>query len=330
MDFGGKIVVFGGDFRETLPTVRHASEQQIINVCINRSMLWRNIHKIKLKTNMRVSRAANQEEAQSFADFLLRVGEGREPTVDGKIRLPDSIVSKSKSVKDFVKESFPNLSNNVGNGEYFAKHVILTPTNADVHDINSICCESLSNIQSKTYISADSVEEDLGHVFPMEYLNSLTPSGMPKHKLELKVGVPVLLLRNLNPAQGLCNGTRMIVTGLHPHVIEAKIITGDQAGQSVFLPRITLQPSDNGMPFVLRRRQFPLTLAFAITINKAQGQTLEKAAVYLPTDVFGHGQLYVALSRPTSPAGLKVYTQNGSINNKQGVYTKNVVYRSVL
>ena len=76
--------------------------------------------------------------------------------------------------------------------------------------------------------------------------------------------------------------------------------------------------------------QFPITLAFAIIINKAQGQTLEKAAIYLSTDVFGHGQLYVALSRPTSPAGLKVYTQNGSINNKQGVYTKNVVYRSAL
>ena len=122
------------------------------------------VHFGDVKSRTRVSRAANQEEAQSFADFLLRVGEGREPTVDGKIRLPDSIVSKSKSVKNFVKESFPNLSNNVGNGEYFAKQVILTPTNADVHDINSLCCESLSNIQSKTYVSADSVEEDLEHL----------------------------------------------------------------------------------------------------------------------------------------------------------------------
>ena len=80
------------------------------------------------------------------------------------------------------------------------------------------------------------------------------------------------------------------------------------------------------MPFVLRRRHFPLILAFAITINKAQGKTLEKAAVYLPTDVFDHGQLYVALSRPTSPGGLKVFTQNGSINNKPGVHTKKLTY----
>jgi len=102
-----------------------------------------------------------------------------------------------------------------------------------------------TNIQSKTYISAGSSEDDLGQVFPMEYLNSLTPSGMPKNKLELKVGVPVLLLRNLNPAQGLCNGTRIIVTGL-----EAKIITGDQAGQSVFLVSTHIGITINKAQFV--------------------------------------------------------------------------------
>ena len=105
---------------------------------------------------------------------------------------------------------------------------------------------------------------------------------MHPHKLELKVGAPLMLIRNLNPAQGLCNGTRLVISALHPHVVEAIIIIGDRSGQSVFIPRITLQPSDNAMPFVLRRRQFPLNLAFAITINKAQCQTLQNTAVYLP------------------------------------------------
>ena len=102
VSYGGKILIFGGDFRQTLPTLRHGSEHQIIGACIKRSMLWNNIHVIKLKTNMRITGAANQEEAKAFADFLLRVGEGREPTTDGKIRLPDSIVSWEKTVNEFV------------------------------------------------------------------------------------------------------------------------------------------------------------------------------------------------------------------------------------
>ena len=82
---------------------------------------------------------------------------------------------------------------------------------------------------------------------------------------------------------------------------------GQHARKRVFLPRIPLCPSDDEMfPFRFKRKQFPIRLSFAMTINKAQGQTIAHAGVYLPEPVFSHGQLYVALSRATARSNIKV------------------------
>jgi ATP-dependent DNA helicase PIF1 len=153
-------------------------------------------------------------------------------------------------------------------------------------------------------------------------------NGLPPHKLDLKVNAPIILIRNINQTAGLCNGTRLIVTQLLAKVIEARIMTGTAIGNRVYLPRITLTHTDKELPFTFKRKQFPIKLCYAMTINKSQGQSLSKIGVYLPDPVFSHGQLYVALSRATSPYALKILTV--PVPNEHINETKNIVYSDFL
>ena len=123
--------------------------------------------------------------------------------------------------------------------------------------------------QQRVYRSSDKIlDADMAHQYPVEFLNTICASGMPHHKLQVKVGCPIMLLRNFDPANGHCNGTRYVVTSLHNHIIEATIATGAHAGNVIFIPRIPIAPSDNIFPFQMQRRQFPIRLCFGITANK--------------------------------------------------------------
>ena len=84
--------------------------------------------------------------------------------------------------------------------------------------------------------------------------------GLPSHKLTLKVGAPIMLLRNINQTKGLCNGNRMILTHIGERVLKADIITGSHIGKEVLIPRIILLHGDTKLPFTLRRREFPIRL----------------------------------------------------------------------
>jgi PIF1-like helicase/UvrD-like helicase C-terminal domain len=208
-----------------------------------------------------------------------------------------------------------------------AKKVILTPKNDCVHKLNDDVLMRLEG-EENIYLSIDRIKSDDDGVhiqFQMELLNSVTPSGLPLHQLKLKVGSTIMLLRNLSLTKGLCNGTRLIVMQLKPNTIVATIASGSKTGNMVIIPRISLDTTkDPSLPFVLERHQFPVRLAYAMTINKAQGQTFETVGIFLPDVCFGHGELYVAFSRSRSFSNIKF--QNFGNNNK----TKNVVYTEIL
>lgn len=150
---------------------------------------------------------------------------------------------------------------------------------------------------------------------------------IPKHELNFKVGCVVMLMRNLNQIMGLCNGTRMVLTKCLKNSVECQILTGSHVGTKHLIPRIEMEPTDSNWPFVFKRIQFPLQICFAMTINKIQGQSLDRVGLYLPQPVFTHGQLYVAVSRVTSPDGLHILIESDT--GKSNHITANVVFDEV-
>jgi len=344
--FGGKVVVFGGDFRQIPPVVPRGTQSQIEQASLRFASFWPHVETLKLTENMRVVQDPHND---AFIQFLLRVGEGREPSVtsgsiSSLIRIPDQYVFRPivpddpnllhSAEKHFIRTIYPGISTGPLSPEIMADRVLLTPLNATVDLLNSLATDMTPG-QSVVYNAMDCIPNedspDAGHYSP-EFLSTMNPAGLPPFKLELKVGQPIILIRNMNPARGLCNGTRLIVRHLGQKFIEAEIMVGVNQGHSALFPRVPIMNSDHDIAFPIkfRRTQFPIKPAFAITINKSQGQTLNRVGLHLPQPVFSHGQLYVALSRCTSPQHLKILIENGAIEGKQGTYTRNIVYKRLL
>ncbi|CAN1140320.1 ATP-dependent DNA helicase PIF1 [Linum perenne] len=187
------------------------------------------------------------------------------------------------------------LSENFGAAEYFAKRAILAPFHEIVSQINSYMLDQFPG-EEMCYHSYDSIQSDCVNPYvvedelPLEFLNYLQMENFPNHQLTLKVGVQVILLRNIDQTTGLCNGTRMMIRTFGTWFIEVKILMG----------------THKSLDFNLVRRQYPIALSFAMTINKSQGQTLHSVGLCLKRHVFTHGQLYVVLSRVTRKSGLKI------------------------
>jgi ATP-dependent DNA helicase PIF1 len=340
LPFGGKTVVFGGDFRQILPVIPKGSRADIVHATINSSYLWRRCHVLTLSKNMRLQYSSNSienEQLTVFAQWILDIGDGKiGEAQDGDfiIEIPQDLLIQSTSnlIGDIVDEIYPNLLDNIYTPNFFQNRAILAPTLEVVDKINDYVLALIPG-DSKEYLSCDSIpkcSDDVGvdcRWITTEFLNDIKCSGLPNHKLILKIGVVVMLLRNINVSSGLCNGTRLIVNYMGTSVIGAKIVTGTHIGDEVYISIYNLIPSDANVSISFQRRQFPMCVCFGMTINKSQGQSLEYVGLYLPRPVFTHGQLYVAVSRVTSRKGLKILIVDDESRPKSN--TINVVYPEV-
>ncbi|XP_058784405.1 uncharacterized protein LOC131659195 [Vicia villosa] len=252
--FGGKVVVFGGDFRQILPVILRGSRLDIIA---------RN-HKRFLHL------ALCQEEG--------RLGGPNDGTTE--IDFP------------------PDFLDNYRDYNYMKNMAILASTIDMVDKINDHVLALMPG-DLRDYYSSDAVDhseihdKDMLDVLTPEFLSSLKNSRLPNHHIKLNIDTPIMLMRNIDQSEGLCNGTRLI----------------------------------SPWPFKLSRRQFPVIVSYSTMINKSQGQSLDWVGLYIPRDVFTHGQIYVDLSRVTSKQGIKilVHDDNGTAKNS----TANVVYKEV-
>ena len=142
-----------------------------------------------------------------------------------------------------------------------------------------------------------------------------------------------MILRNLDPPNGICNGTRCILLASTRYVLRVQLIGGEFHGKEALIPRIKLSPPETDIGFQMQRLQFPVRLAFAMTINKSQGQSVNYVGIDLTTPVFTHGQLYVALSRCRSVQNIKVIfpelSSQQQIENSR-TNTTNVVFTEAL
>ena len=323
--FGGITVVFSGDWRQCLPIVKHGGRGEIVNACLRCSYLWKKITVKNLTRNMRVQQSGDSKD---FSDLLLKIGDGNmlenENMGENMVKLPEELFLNSSRGDDLVDEIFPEFQNTYKNISLIKSRAILCPTNEECRYINKILLEKLPG-EVISYKSCDSVNDTDAHMYPQEFLNTIDLPGIPPHLLELKVGAVVILLRNLNPSEGHVNGTRYVIQNLLPHVIDVTAISGSKAGAKLFIPRIWLSSKDPTLPFEMKRKQFPLKLAYSMTANKAQGQTLDKVGIYLGREFFSHGQLYVAISRVGNANSVKII-----FKKENNHHVKNVVYKEVL
>ena len=322
--FGGLTVVFGGDFRQILPVVRRGSPERIIGASVCRSSIWRRVRVLKLHRNQRLDHGQATSE---FASWLLKIGSGGQAR-DCTVPIPPSmVVGSADELLDFV---YPGL-NTLPEQDFFRDRAILAARNSDVSRINHGVLEQLYGKEIVLF-SADMVVTELGADataarYPVEFLRSLEAPGLPPGELHVKIGCPLILLINLSPSRGLCNGTRMVLCRVSHRILEVSIIGGSHHGSIALIPRVSLTPNSDGsdFPFVLRRRQFPVRLAFAMSINKSQGQSLKVVGIDLRVPVFTHGQLYVALSRATSGNRIRILLPRDSKGE-----TTNIVFPEVL
>ena len=352
--WGGACVVMAGDFRQNLPIVRHGNRVQIIAASLFQSCKtcgnWeKHVRILRLTQNMRMETAranGRAAEVEQWLKYTMKLGNGelrnakkvdKESGIPLNVKLPKDKVMRSHEPVAIewtygellrrLNATEPGTDARTAATEAFARSAILTPKHLEVNALNATMAELfLPDEETHELLSSDEIDPEFYHddrCPTIEWFHKQSPPGIPPHKLVLKTGMVVLLVRNLNKEEKLCNGSKLQIL----RVFDSKtglVCRHLETGKIHIIPRIPLDSKELDYDFKWKRRQFPILPAFALTITKAQGQTLTgKVGVYLPNPVFQHGSLYVAATRVVDPANIMFFTPN------EREYTVNIVYPEV-
>ena len=342
--FGGKLVVLSGDFRQCLPVIQRGLQSDVEDATLLFSRLWPNIDLMHLTGNFRLANA--DAETLAFKDVLMGIGNGTRPCAPGtnRVDLPPEICLPLHADDVTNNDAADRLIAWVFDGheaaasaapagydtyhEWLMSRRLMAGHNADVDMLNERAMKLFAGdeVVMKSFDSMEAGEETTRSAVPLEVLHKQKPYGFPPHELTIKLHVPYMLTRNYDVTLGLCNGTIVIPVAATRNHVTVTVPKSNKAlgNRQVNIPRIVFVPSDATASCYLRRVQFPLRPALAVTVNKVQGQTVDKAGLYLPCSLFSHGQLYVALSRVRSPQGVRVLLPRGQTS------TDNVVFKSVI
>ncbi|XP_057426383.1 uncharacterized protein LOC130719790 [Lotus japonicus] len=195
--FCEKVVVLGGDIRQILPVIFKGSRSDIVSFAVNSSYLWNHCD-----------------------ETVKPIDED-----DSIIEIPsDLLVRESDNpLLELVYFAYHNVVDNLENHAYFEQRALLAPTLERVEEVNNFMM-SMIPVEVTKYLSYDTPcrsdkdsEIDV-EWFTSKFLNDVKCSGIPNHIIVLKVGVPIMLIRNIDQSAGLCNGTRLIVTALTPYI----------------------------------------------------------------------------------------------------------------
>jgi hypothetical protein len=254
--FGGLTFVFGSDFQQILPVIVKGSHAQVVGACIQKSVVWRSMTVLRLYQNMHLN--TNIDVEQAFAKWRLEVGQGKHTDEGGSLPLPEHFKCQENTTDSLIDTIYPNIrTSNISQPcDYFSECTILSTTNEEVDHLNEAVLQRFPG-QAQVFHSADYIPtteqsgEDNNSMlnYPVECLNKFNCSGLPLAKLALKPGCPIMVLRNPDTAHGVCNGSRGIVTRYRNRVLEVELITGEHAGEKIFIPRIFNQPTEDQCSF---------------------------------------------------------------------------------
>jgi hypothetical protein len=277
--FGGKVVVFLGDFKQLMPVAPGRRYPATVKDC----SWWPQCRAYRFTKNWRAA------QNPAFCQFLEQVGNGEIQ----QIPVPDE--SRVSSISDLIANVYGDDMKTVS----CSRNMILAFTLQTCKDVNDACLAAIPGEEFLAHAHDDTKDNRQPDLYTDDYLASLPLHGVPLSTLALKLGARYMISKNYNPLVGACNGTLCELLQYSRNLCQVKIQSGIHSGRIICLPRCSFHVSreNSGLPFEFIRVQFPLIAAYCVSVHKSQGQSLAKIGVVIDQDSFAHGQVYTALSR---------------------------------